>query len=283
MKRGIIVESNKEENMTQGIVKKVVGGFFNRLHLNVFADEGDDKDGANSDDQNDDDDNGTGGGTINYEDLIAKARKEEKDKQYNTINRLKNENATLTENHNKSLLKIGELETQISDLNKKLNTASKGDIEAVVELKEQNSTLVREKEALEEKLRNYEGTDIPSEEDIEKRVRAELEEEYKVKTYKAEKMAELKGELLVPELVMGTTIEEIDASIESALERSKEIKKSLGFKDGSVKSPQRKRTPKTTNPSVDQVQDKEYSAEYIASLDVTSPEYAEFRKHYGLK
>ena len=120
-----------------------------------------------------------------------------------------------------------------------------------------------------------------SREEIETEVRAELEKEYEVKTYKAEKMAELKNDILVPELVMGTTKEEIDASIQSALTRSAEIKKSLGI-DGE-KKPQ-KRTPKSpANPSVSGIQDKNISMEYLASLDVASPEYAEVRKQLGLK
>ena len=91
---------------------------------------------------------------------------------------------------------------------------------------------------------------------------------------------ELKDDILVPELVMGSTKEEIDASIQSALERSAKIKESLGItKDG-----KQKRTPKTpSNPSVSGIQDKEISLEYLASLDVSSPEYAKVRKQLGLK
>lgn len=284
MKRGIIAESNKEENMT----KKVVGSFLNRLVLNVFAEENYDSGDAGDTGESSDDagEGDSSGRRINYEDLISKARKEEKAKQYNTIKKLREENDTLVKKNNDSLLKIGELETEIADLNKKLTTASAGDTDVVKSLKETVSNLTKEKEGLEKKLKSYEEKEVPSEEEIEKRVRTELEEEYKVKTYKAEKMAELKEDLLVPELVMGTTIEEIDSSIESALARSKEIRESLGATKGGSgkKSSQNKRTPSTpSNPSVDQFQDNEYSAEYIAGLDVSSPEYAEFRKKMGLK
>lgn len=284
MKRGIIAESNKEENMT----KKVVGSFLNRLVLNVFAEENDNSGDAGDTGESSDDagEGDSSGRRINYEDLISKARKEEKAKQYNTIKKLREENDTLVKKNNDSLLKIGELETEIADLNKKLTTASAGDTDAVKSLKETVSNLTKEKEGLEKKLKSYEEKEVPSEEEIEQRVRTELEEEYKVKTYKAEKMAELKEDLLVPELVMGTTIEEIDSSIESALARSKEIRESLGATKGGSgkKSSHNKRTPSTpSNPSVDQFQDNEYSAEYIAGLDVSSPEYAEFRKKMGLK
>ena len=112
-------------------------------------------------------------------------------------------------------------------------------------------------------------------------VRAELEKEYEVKTYKVEKMAEYKDDILVPELVMGTTKEEIDASIQSALERSKQIRESLGISDGT--KPKKKTTPKTpANPSSSSVQDKDISLERLATMDVRSPEYAELRKQLGL-
>ena len=95
-------------------------------------------------------------------------------------------------------------------------------------------------------------------------------------------MAELKDDILVPELVMGSTKEEIDASIEVALAKSKEIREKLGITEGS-KSPQG-RTPKTpSSPSVSGVQNAQFSEDYIASLDVRSPEYAEFRKQIGLR
>ena len=121
-------------------------------------------------------------------------------------------------------------------------------------------------------------------EELETEIRTELEEEYKTKTYKATKMAELKDDILVPELVIGNTVEEIDASIELALEKSKAIKEKLGItEDGQPKSPQG-RTPRTpSNPSVSRVQDSQFSNEYIASLDVRSPEYAEVRKQLGLR
>ena len=94
-------------------------------------------------------------------------------------------------------------------------------------------------------------------------------------------MAELKDDILVPELVMGTTKEEIDASIQSALDRSAEIKKNLGI---STDKKQTKRTPKSpANPSVSSVQDNEVSLERLATMDVRSKEYAELRKQLGLR
>ena len=227
--RGIIA------GMSNEAIKKVIEA----ISLRAFADEGADPD----------DNSGADGGegakttpTINYEDLIAKARKEEKEKQYKTIEKLKGQIATLTEQHNNDLLVKADLDKKVKD---------------------------------------YEASKPVSREEVEAEVRAELEAEYEVKTYKATKMAELKDDILVPELVMGTTKEEIDASIQSALDRSAEIKKNLGI---STDKKQTKRTPKSpANPSVSSVQDSEVSLERLATMDVRSKEYAELRKQLGLR
>lgn len=267
--RGIIA------GMSNEAIKKIIEA----VSLRAFADEG-----------NPDDNGGNGGDggsepkapTINYEDLIAKARKEEKEKQYKTIEKLKGQVNTMTEQHNNDLLKIADLEKQLKEANDRLSTAGSGDSEEVKTLKGTIKTLEKDKEDLDKKVKEYESKKPVSREEVEAEVRAELEAEYEVKTYKAEKMAELKDDILVPELVFGSTKEEIDASIQTALDRSAKIKESLGIKD--QKQQPQKRTPKTpANPSVSGVQDKEISLEYLASLDVASPEYAQVRKQLGLK
>lgn len=217
--------------------------------------------------------------TINYEDLIAKARKEEKEKQYKTIEKLKTQINTLTEQHNTDLLKVAELEKQLQEANAKLTTAGSGDSEEVKTLKETIKGLEKEKADLDKKVKEFESTTPVDRDEVVAEVKAELEKEYEVRTYKAEKMAELKNDILVPELVFGNTKEEIDASIQSALERSNEIKKSLGL----TNKPD-KRTPKSpANPSVSKVQDNQVSLERLATLDVRSPEYAQLRRDLGLR
>lgn len=217
--------------------------------------------------------------SINYEDLIAKARKEEKEKQYKTIEKLKTQINTLTEQHNSDLLKVAELEKQLQEANTKLTTAGSGDSEEVKTLKETIKTLEKEKADLDKKVKEFESKTPVDRDEVVAEVKAELEKEYEVKTYKAEKMAELKNDILVPELVFGNTKEEIDASIQSALERSAEIKKNLGFTDKP-----NKRTPKSpANPSVSKVQDNQVSLERLATMDVRSPEYAQLRKELGLR
>jgi len=256
---------------------KAIKNTVEALSLKAFADEN--PDGVAGDDTNNN--QPTNPPTINYEDLIAKARKEEKDKQYKTIEKYKTQVNTLTEQHNSDLLKIADLEKRLETAETKLTKAGSGDSEETKTLKAEVETLKADKKSLEDKVKTFESQKPVSREEVEAEVRAELEAEYTVKTYKAEKMAELREDILVPELVMGTTKEEIDASIQSALARSEEIRKSLGIANGGQKQ---KRTPKSpANPTVSGVQDKEYSLEYLAGLDVRSPEYAEVRKNLGLK
>ena len=268
----------KNRGIIAGMSNESIKKFIEAISLRAFADESDDPD----------DNDGADGGedakttpTINYEDLIAKARKEEKEKQYKTIEKLKGQIATLTEQHNNDLLVKADLEKQLKEANDKLTTAGSGDSEEVKTLKETIKTLEKDKADLDKKVKDYEANKPVSREEVEAEVRAELEAEYEVKTYKATKMAELKDDILVPELVMGTTKEEIDASIQSALDRSAEIKKNLGI---STDKKQTKRTPKSpANPSVSGVQDNEVSLERLATMDVRSKEYAELRKQLGLR
>ena len=264
--RGIIM------GMSNETIKKVIGN----VSLKVFADEGNPAD----DGGNPTNDGGTTP-TINYEDLIAKARKEEKDKQYNTIEKLKTQIDTLTGQHNADLLKIAGLEKDLQTSNEKLSKVDSGDSEQVKTLKETINTLTGERDELDKKVKDYESKKPVSREEVETEIRAELEAEYEVKTYKTTKLLELKDDILVPELVMWTTKEEIDNSIQSALERSAEIKKNLGISDDKKAQ---KRTPKSpANPSTSSVQEKEVSLERLATMDVRSPEYAELRRQLGLR
>ena len=280
MKRGIIAETN----CNNVIMEKSFNfkDFFPTIPklfaLRVHADE---EGGADPEPSNKEG-NEPPKPTINYEDLISKARAEEKSKQYNTIKKLKGQIDTLTNQHNDDLLKIGQLEKDLETANKKLETSGQGDSEEVNTLKKEIEDLNKDKKSLTKKLEDLEKNTI-SREELENEIRTELEAEYATKTYKAEKMAELKDDILVPELVMGSTKEEIDASIEVALAKSKEIRDKLGITEEGPKSPQG-RTPKSpSSPSVSGIQNSQFSEDYIAGLDVRSPEYAEFRKQIGLR
>ncbi len=66
---------------------------------------------------------------INYEDLISKARKEEKDKLYPQIESLKTQINSWTEKANTHLITIAEKDSEIAELKKQVETLknSKGD------------------------------------------------------------------------------------------------------------------------------------------------------------
>ena len=269
----------KNRGIFVGITNETIKNIIEAVSLKALAEESGAEDNGGAED---DDNTSKEAPTINYEDLIAKARREEKEKQYKTIEKLKGQINTLTEQHNGDLLVVADLKEKLASAEAKLTTAGGSDSEEVKTLKSELKKAQDDVATLTAENEKFKSQKPVSREEVEAEVRAELEKEYEVKTYKAEKMAELKDDILVPELVMGTTKEEIDASIQSALERSASIKKSLGIGDETPK-PQ-KRTPKSpANPSVSGVQDKEISMEYLASLDVGSKEYAEVRKQLGLR
>lgn len=219
------------------------------------------------------------GSHINIEDLMTKVRNEEKKKQYGTIERLKQQNTKLTEQHNDDLLKIAGLEKDVEDAKSKLTQVGNGDSEEIKTLKKEIETLTAERDSLAKKVKDIEDNPAPSRDEIEAEVRQALEAEYEVKEYKLKVLAEHKDDLLVPELVMGDTKEAIDASLATALERSNQIKQSLGFtKQG---TPDKRRTPKSSaNPSVQSGSGDDIAT--LNSLDIHSKEYAEVRRQLGL-
>lgn len=253
--------------------------FFPRIKgllLKAYADE--EKPDESSADESKEENAGTEV-TVNYEDLISRARQQERQKQYKKIENLNGSISTLTEQHNSDLLKIAELEKQLETANKKLTESNGDDSDAVVTLKEEVKNLTGERDKAISELEKYKKDNEPVDrEKIENEIRESLEAEYQVKTHKAEVLAEHKDDLLVPELVMGNTIEEIDSSLENALKRSAEIVEKVG---GNSKKDSTKKKPKSGNPS--RLSEDELSVDAIASLDPASPEYAEFRRKMGLK
>lgn len=264
---------SKAEVTKELFPKRIING----LLLKAFADEEGNTD--ESDTSNNTEEGTNNEPTVNYEDLISKARQQERNKQYGKIEKLNEANRTLTEQHNNDLLKIAELEKQIEDSNKKLTNMNGDESEAVSTLKKEIEGLKGEKEEISKEFDKYKSENQPLDrESIEKEIREELESEFKVKTYKAEKLAEYKEELFVPELVYGDTIEEIDETLQKALERSEEIAQKFN-NAGNNNSTDVK--PKSGSPS--RISDEDITVETIASLDPSSPEYAEFRKKMGLK
>lgn len=213
---------------------------------------------------------------INFEQAIAQARKEEKDKLYPRIKKAEDEVKTLTASINKYLLEIAALK---DELEKKNNQPADPKIK---ELEDKVKSLEDENKTLKE--------NAPNEEEIRKRI----EEEYEVKMYAQEQINANKGSIisiLIPEIT-GKTKEEIDSAIATAKEKTKTIKKDLGLSvdDEEDDDKKKKKTPAPTkqkkapvaNPASDD-DGEEFDAEYVRNLDPRSKEYAEFRKKMGLR
>ena len=221
------------------------------------------------------------GNTVNYEQLIAQARREEKEKLYPQIEKLKAQAEVLTKQVNEALLAKGAVEKELADLK---DSQKKGDSEEVTKLKAQIEALKSENENLKK--------NTVSEEDLRKK----LEEEYQVKLYAKDKLAENKDKILsvFAEKVVGNTKEEIDSAIEKAIESSNEIRKELGVDDKKdskkkgkdsegKKESKSQNNPPAPNPQGGEGEKGKFDLEYIQSLDPRSEEYAKWRKSVGLK
>ena len=85
------------------------------------------------------------GNTMNFEQLIAQARREEKEKLYPQIEKLKAQAEVLTKQVNEALLAKGAVEKELADLKE---SQKKGDNEEVTKLKAQVEALKSENEDL---------------------------------------------------------------------------------------------------------------------------------------
>lgn len=240
-----------------------------RLALRAFADEGGDpapEDGGNPQTPP----------SVNFEQMIAQARKEEKDKLYPRIKKAEEEVKTLTGSVNKYLLENAALKDELEKLKN-----NSGDATKIKELEDKITALENENKTLKE--------NTPNEDEIRQRIEAEFE----VKMYAQEQITANKDSIisiLIPEII-GNTKEEIDSAIASAKEKTKTIKRDLGLdvddegedksKEKKTPAPKQKKAPASA-PAVDDSGD-EFDAEYVRNLDPRSKEYAEFRKKMGLK
>ena len=211
---------------------------------------------------------------INFEQAIAQARKEEKDKLYPRIKKAEDEVKSLTSSVNKYLLENAALKDELEKMK------SQPADPKVKELEDKVTALETENKTLKE--------NAPNEDEIRKRI----EEEYEVKLYAQEQINANKGaiiSILIPEIT-GKTKEEIDSAIASAKEKTISIKKDLGINvddEGGKGNPtpapttKPKKAPVAAPPSSDD--GDEFDAEYVRNLDPRSKEYAEFRKKMGLR
>lgn len=224
--------------------------------------------------------------SINYEQLIAQARKEEKEKLYPRITKLEEERNKLIENSNGYLIKIGDLTKAVENLtaeNEKLKSGSE-DSQIVKDLKKQIADLEAENKNLKDSATDRES--------IEKEIRAE----YELKSYIAEQKSAHKDDILTTFLdtITGSSNEEVDKAVQSAIEKTVSIKKDLGLIDEEGKPTSKSSAKKTTEKKKEGVPkvnpssttgntDAKFDADYIRNLDPNSEEYKEFRKSLGLK
>ena len=220
---------------------------------------------------------------LNFEDLVSKARKEEKDKIYPQLEELKKKNKVLTQANNEHLLTAAALEEQVKNLTEQLAKAGKGDPQEVIDLKKNLDDALKLVDGLRGELKaRPEGT----EEELRAAIEAEVRELYEVKLYRLQKLQEAGDDVLIPDLVVGDTREAVDASIAAAIAQAKSIKAKLGVgeekeKDGGEKEPPKKPKPNPANPA-----GKGLSA--LGDLDPTvirnmsDEDYAEWRKKAGI-
>lgn len=195
-------------------------------------------------------------GNVNFEELIAKARKEERDKLYPQLEKLKEKNNNLllvVEERDKELASTkAELETLRKNADKLKKDVEEGTKtnKTVSQLTTNIALLERQLEELQAKYDN----DINS---------------LTLEMYKKEKIAGAND--IIPELVNGSTQEEIDAAIELSRQRFKAIEEQI---IGSVQMP-------TANPSSNVMTiGKDMSMDDIANMP--PEQWAEVRKKMGL-
>lgn len=201
--------------------------------------------------------------SVNFEDLINKARQEEKDKLYKEINRLKAQLDEKVGRINELLLVIGEKDETIKAKEKEL---AKKD-------KESQRTDSEEVKSLKLKVTELENTIAQKDSEI---------STIKLDSYKATKIAQAGGEL-IPELVMGNTEEEIDKAIEQSKAKYAEIANRV---KASVAPTLDSNNIPPANPNVEafnsQVQTFDIAGLSMFDKDAMK-QYSEMRKQMGLK
>lgn len=236
----------------------------NVMRYNVFAD-GEPEPPAGGD-------GGDPAPTVNFEQLIQKAREEEKNKLYPQIKKLKEENGGYVKTHNDDLIAIATKDKEIETLKKEIETLKSqldgNESEAVKSLK-------KDLKAAQDEVQNLKES-APNIEELTANIRAEVDAEYAIKFYKEKKIQEAQGKI-IPELVTGNTEEEINASVEKAIARYNEIASSV------TPAPPVNPVVNPANPSSTPLKTKGDSMKALLELDPLSKEYAEARKALGFK
>jgi DNA repair exonuclease SbcCD ATPase subunit len=146
--------------------------------------------------------------TINYEDLIAKARTEEKNKLYPEIEKFKAQVDEKVTKINELLISIATRDEDLKSKDAEINKLQ----EEITVLKEEGvKGMEKDKtvEELQKKVSALEKTLQDKDNEI-----ASVKTQYELKEYRAEKIKDV--DETVYDLVTGNTKEEIDASVEKA-------------------------------------------------------------------
>ena len=234
----------------------------------VFAEEDSKGDGTNPTDSS----ASSQTAPVNFEQLIAKAREEEKNKLYPTIERLKNENAMYVQSHNDDLIAIATKDKEIERLNSEIQALQSQldgkESEALKSLKKELKEAQGEVQTLKDSAPNID--------ELKESIRAEIKSEYDLKFYREKKIQEAGGKI-IPELVSGNTEEEINASVEKSMARYNEIIGAVA----SAPTVNPKLNP--ANPSSAPLKTSSDAMKALLELDPLSKEYAEARKALGFK
>ena len=218
---------------------------------------------------------------VSYEQLIARARQEEKDKLYPQLKAEKDKVAELTSKNNDLLVQVGTLKNE--------NDVMKAQIEDLKNNKgaNENAEITRLKEELNKVKKEYKEfkAGVVDEATLRQQVEAEVKQQYEVEMYKVEKLNsdEFKGQI-IPELVSGDTKEAIDESLAKSKARYEEL---IGVNRNQQQQPQQGQqlgavpTMPVGNPNTQSFISATVSAEEIQRM--TPEQWAEYRTKLGLK
>ena len=219
--------------------------------------------------------------TVSYEQLIARARQEEKDKLYPQLQAEKDKVKELIQKNNELLVKMGSLQNEYDVVKAQLEDFKNN--KGVNE----NAEITALKAELDKVKKEYkefkEGT--VDEATLRQQVEAEVKQQYEVEMYKVEKLNsdEFKGQI-IPELVSGDTKEAIDESLAKSKARYEEL---IGVNRNQQQQPQQGQqlgavpTMPVGNPNTQSFISATISAEEIQRM--TPEQWAEYRTKLGLK
>lgn len=220
--------------------------------------------------------------TVSYEQLIARARQEEKDKLYPQLQAEKDKVKELIQKNNELLVKMGSLQNeydvvkaQLDDLKNNKGVNENAEITA----------LKAELEKVKKEYKEFKAGTV-DEATLRQKVEAEVKQQYEVEMYKVEKLNsdEFKGQI-IPELVSGDTKEAIDESLAKSKARYEEL---IGVhRNQQQQQPQQGQqlgavpTMPVGNPNTQSFISATISAEEIQRM--TPEQWAEYRTKLGLK